>query len=116
LRVEGGVEDRNLRDPGSEELGRGADPPQVRRVVEGCQLDALLDPLDHLPFDPHGALEPLAAVDDPMADGVEVREGADPGNPRFRGGRWRLGPGGPPRGGRGSRRPRRSWASPPPRT
>ena len=75
--MERGVEHRDLRDAGTEELARRVDALEVGRVVQRREVDAVLDLVDHRVVDEHRAGQLLAAVDDAMADGVDVGERLD---------------------------------------
>ena len=69
--VEGGVEDADLGDAREERLA-GLDALEVGRVVERGELDALPDGGLDLVGDQDRAREILAAVDDPVADAVDL--------------------------------------------
>lgn len=70
--VEGRVEDGDLGHVLAKYLGGHVDAEQVARVVQRGELDVLLDGLEHLVVDARGAREGLSAVDDAVADGLDV--------------------------------------------
>ena len=76
--MESRVEDAHLRDLVPEDLRDGVDALEVRRVVKGRQVGALLELLDHLVADEDRLRELLRSVDDPVSDGVDVVEAVDP--------------------------------------
>jgi len=71
-RVERGVEHRDLRHAVAQELARRANAPQVRRVVQRRQLDAILDARDHVVVDAHRGPEALPAVNHAVPDRMDV--------------------------------------------
>ena len=72
LPVEGGVEGRHDGDVGTQGGLRGADGAQRRPIVQGRQLAQALDGVDDLLVDQHRFHKAVAAVDDPVADGVDT--------------------------------------------
>ena len=72
--VEGRVEDRHLGNPLAQQVLAGLDALEVGGVVQGGQLDAVLDPGQDGLVDAHRLLELLAAVHDPVTDGIQVGE------------------------------------------
>ena len=69
--VEGGVEDRDLRGRGEGGAG-GADPREVAGVVQRREGHEVLDRVDDGVVDDRGGAEEVAAVDDPVAHGIQV--------------------------------------------
>ena len=78
--VERGVEDGHLRHAGAEQLARGVDALEVRRVVQRREVDAVLDLVHDLVADHHRPRELLAAVDGAVADRVDVADRGDAGD------------------------------------
>ena len=96
--VEGGVENGDLRDLGAHDPAAGFDAGDVGGVVERGEGDAVLNGLHDVLVDENGGGEGLAAVDDAVADGIDLghglddavflaRELVDDGRDRFRMGR-----------------------------
>ena len=86
--IAGGQESMS-QSPHAQQLRGGLDPPEVGRVVQGRQLDAVRDAPQHRLVDAHGLLEPLAPVHDPVPDGhrLDVLRLAQPGSCRRERGR-----------------------------
>ena len=74
--VKGGVENRRLGGVG-EDRARYLDTHQVSGVVQRRQGNARLDVSDDPIIDQGGCLKGIASVDDPMADGRDLRWVAD---------------------------------------
>ena len=74
--VESGIEHGDLRGVGHDRL-TGADAHQVGRVVQGAEGNALFDGGDDLVVDDAGVKELHAAVQDAMADGIDLVGGLD---------------------------------------
>jgi hypothetical protein len=94
--VKGRVEDGGLRQSRSEHFARGNYPLDVRGIVQGRQVYAVLYASQDIVSDEHGVREALAAVYNPVAYGVYVRDrlnfayagslGAGPANYKLYGG------------------------------
>ena len=71
------IEHRHLRHAVAQQVHRGPDPLEIRRVVQRGELDAVLDALDHGAVDPDGPLELFTSVHDPVSHCVDVTERRD---------------------------------------
>jgi cell division septum initiation protein DivIVA len=70
--VKGGVENRDLRHVRAEEFAGGANAFETCRIVERGEVDALLDVLQHLLVNLYRFGEAFAAMNDAMADRLDV--------------------------------------------
>ena len=75
-RVEGGIEGGHVRDS-REARPSGAHGPRSDGIVERRQVAQCLDRCDRRSVEKRRPREPLAAVDDPIADGVDRAVGED---------------------------------------
>ena len=74
--VEGGVEDADVRDAGEDRLA-GANAADVGGHVERAKRDERVELRERRVVDEGGFLEDLAAVQDAVADGVDLGEGLE---------------------------------------
>jgi hypothetical protein len=74
-----GVEDRDLWHPGAQHRARGGDAAKVVRIVQGREVDQILDRAPHLVVDAHRLTESFTAVHDAVADGLDLRDPRDRG-------------------------------------
>ena len=74
--VEGGIKHGNLGGVGHHRLA-GTNAHQVGRIVEGSQRNAVLNGLDALIVDDAGVGELHAAMEHPMANGIDLIHGLD---------------------------------------
>ena len=70
--MEGGIEDSNLGNPNTQQSLCRADAFQVGRVMEGGEVNAVLDARNYFVGDEDGFPEALSSVDDSMTDGVNL--------------------------------------------
>jgi hypothetical protein len=77
--MEGGVERRHLRHAGTQRRLRRADPAEVMRIVERCQVDDLVEPTQDLGIDEDRPGEVLATVHHPVAHGLDLAQRIDAG-------------------------------------
>ena len=83
--MEGGVEDGDVGDALEDPLAR-LDAAEVRRHVQGAELDELVELRHDALRDDDGVRELLGAVEDAVADGVDVlRRVAEVGDDLFEG-------------------------------
>ena len=73
-RVKSGIEYRHLRRRLAEDLPQGPNSAQVIGIMEGREVDAVLDPLQHLIVDDGRFLEKLAAMHDTVSRGMDVSQ------------------------------------------
>ena len=71
--MERSIKHRDLRQIFAEQIARGHDPLNIFRIVQWRQIDAVLDPLQHLVVDQRRFFEHFAAVHNAVAYGVYVR-------------------------------------------
>ena len=81
--MERGVKDCDLRQPDAEQLACSADAFQVARIVQRCQLNAILDPAEHFVGNEDRVRESFAAMHNPVSDGVQVGDAPHLANARI---------------------------------
>src|SRR5512133_3460401 len=81
-RVKSGIEYCDLRRRPAEDLPQGPDSTQVVGIMEGREVDAVLDSLQHLIVDHGRFLEKLAAMHDTVSRRMDVSQTANLVDPR----------------------------------
>jgi hypothetical protein len=71
--MEGGIKDGHLGNARTKELASCQNAFDVVRIVEGSEIDAVLDSLQNRVIDENGFLEQLPTVDHTVSDGLNVR-------------------------------------------
>src|SRR5208337_1990099 len=79
-RMECGIEDRHLRRGPAHDFPYGANTLYVIGVVQGSQIDAVLDAFQDLIVDDGGLVKQLATMHDTMSRGMNVAEIANLGD------------------------------------
>src|SRR5882672_4565499 len=75
--VKSGIEYGDLRNLRTQQFAHGANSAEIRGIVQGGQVDAILNAPHHFVVDEDGIRKSLAAMNHAMSDGVNIGRALD---------------------------------------